>query len=121
MLHRTANFIITSSVMGCLAIVAVALRLWAGTVRRMRSGAEDILIIIGLVRRFFIRQTTAPADHRKILALGLCICNIVEAALFEPGYSLDPGIPNVQVTSGPKVSYNLRLCSSSTIKARGGR
>ena len=41
--------------MGCLAIVAVALRLWAGTVRRMRRGAEDILIIIGLVRRFLTR------------------------------------------------------------------
>ena len=119
MLHRTANFIITSSVMGCLAIVAVALRVWAGTVRRMRRGAEDILIIIGLVRRFLSRRTTAPADHRKILALGLCICNIVEAALYEPGYSLNSDVSNVQVTSGPKVSFNFRVCSSSTTKATG--
>ena len=86
----------------------------------MRRGAEDILIIIGLVRHV-TGLTTAPADHRKILALSLCICNIVEAALFEPGYSMDSEIPNVQVTSGPKVSSNLGVCSSGTIKARGGR
>ena len=55
MFSRPTNLIITSSVMGCLAIVAVALRLCAGGVRRMRRGADDILIIIGLVRRFLTR------------------------------------------------------------------
>ena len=80
-----------------------------------------MLSIIGLVRRFLSRQITAPADHRRILALSLCICNIVEAALFEPGHSMDSDIPDVQVTSGPKVSSNLRVCSSGIIKARGGR
>lgn len=55
MFYRTAYLIIINSVMGCLAIVAVALRLWAGAVRKMRRGAEDILIIIGLVRHFRTR------------------------------------------------------------------
>ena len=55
MFSRPTNLIITSSVMGCLAIIAVALRLWAGGVRRMRRGADDVLIIIGLVRRFLTR------------------------------------------------------------------
>lgn len=55
MFSSSTNLIVTSSVMGCLAIVAVALRLWAGEIRRMRRGADDILIIIGLVRRFLSR------------------------------------------------------------------
>ena len=63
--------------------------------------------------------TTAPADHRKILALVLCICNIVGAALSEVGYL--PFQSNLLVNGGLKVSYNLRDCTSSTIKARGGR
>ena len=62
--HRSANLIITSSVMGCLAIVAVVLRLWAREVRRMRIGADDALIIIGLVRRFL-----AQLEPRLLLTI----------------------------------------------------
>ena len=55
MFNRSASLIITSSVMGCLAISAVALRLWAKTMRRIRIGADDFLILVGLVRRFLTR------------------------------------------------------------------
>ena len=41
--------------MGCLAVVAVALRLWARKVGRMKRGADDALIIVGLVRQFLAR------------------------------------------------------------------
>ena len=43
MFHRFANLIGTSSVMGCLAIAAVALRLWAKGIRRLKIGADDFL------------------------------------------------------------------------------
>lgn len=50
--------------MGCLAIVAVVLRLWARKVRRMKIGADDALIIIGLVRRFL-----AQLEPRLLLTI----------------------------------------------------
>lgn len=37
--------------MGCLAIAAVALRLWAKGIRRLKIGVDDILIVVGLVYR----------------------------------------------------------------------
>jgi hypothetical protein len=52
MFYRSANLIITSSVMGCLAIAAVALRFWARKMRKMNMGADDILSFVGLVRLF---------------------------------------------------------------------
>ena len=64
MFYRSANLIITSSVMGCLAIVAVALRLWAREVRRTRIGADDALLIIGLVSRFL-----AQLEPRLLLTI----------------------------------------------------
>ena len=36
--------------MGCLAVVAVALRLWAKGLRKNCIAADDILIVAGLVR-----------------------------------------------------------------------
>ena len=64
MQYRSAKLIITSSVMGCLAIVAVALRLWAKTVGRMKIGADDALIIIGLVK-----QSLAWLEPRQLLTI----------------------------------------------------
>ena len=64
MFNRLANLIITSSVMGCLAVAAVALRLWAKKLRRMKMGADDALIIIGLVRRFL-----AQLEPRLLLTI----------------------------------------------------
>ena len=55
MFYRSASLIITSSVMSCLAISAVALRFWAKKMRKIRIGADDWLLIIGLVRLFLIR------------------------------------------------------------------
>lgn len=56
MFYRSASLVITSSVMSCLAIVAVGLRFWAKRVRRSRIGADDFLIVIGLVRLFFAQH-----------------------------------------------------------------
>jgi hypothetical protein len=49
MFYRSASLIITAVVMGSLAIAAVALRLWAVSVRRSKIGTDDYLILIGLV------------------------------------------------------------------------
>ena len=64
MYHRSAKLIITSSVIGCLAIGAVALRLWARKVGRMKIGADDALIIIGLVK-----QSLAWLEPRRLLTI----------------------------------------------------
>ena len=87
MFHRSANLIITSSVMGCLAITAVALRLWAKSIRRLESGADDLLIVGGLVNTSLFQPVRSAtfANHCKILALALCVCNIVGAATFRFG------------------------------------
>lgn len=73
--------------MGCLAIAAVALRLWAKRIRRIKIGADDFLILIGLVNRSLPHpdRIATFADHCKFLALGLCVCNIVGAARFRLG------------------------------------
>lgn len=76
MFYRSANLIVTSSVMGCLAIVAVALRLWAGAIRKMRRGVEDILIIVGLVRHLLARLglrflLTIPRFWRLVYAFAM--------------------------------------------------
>ena len=52
MFYRSANLIITSSVMACLAIIAVGVRFWVRGARRIRVGADDFLIVFGLVRLF---------------------------------------------------------------------
>lgn len=50
MFLRSATLIITSSVMGSLAIAAVTLRLWAKGMRKTtKMGADDALIVLGLV------------------------------------------------------------------------
>ena len=46
---RSANLVITSSVMMALAIVAVILRLWARRKRGIKIEIDDVLVIIGLV------------------------------------------------------------------------
>jgi len=60
MFHRSASLIVTSSVMGCLAIVAVALRLWGLGRRRMKTGADDFLIIVGLVSNLLASWNYGP-------------------------------------------------------------
>lgn len=49
MYYRSANLVITACVMGFLAIAAVVLRFGAKRIRKLRVGAEDYLIVIGLV------------------------------------------------------------------------
>lgn len=49
--------------MGCLAVVVVALRLRAKGLRKDSIGADDILIVVGLVRSSFTLLNTALADH----------------------------------------------------------
>lgn len=84
MFYRSANLVVTASVMGCLAIVAVALRFWCKGIRRTKIGADDILIIVGLVR-LLCSSIAISADHWKLLALGLCVCNIIGAVQYRFG------------------------------------
>jgi hypothetical protein len=87
MFYRSASLIVTGSVIGSLATAAVVLRLWAVGIRRSKIGADDVLIVIGLVRS----SLSHPIDHQifpnchKVLALGLCVCNIIGAARFRFG------------------------------------
>lgn len=54
MFYRSTNLVITATVMGCLAIAAVALRMCAVGLRR-KMAADDVLIIVGLVRSSLIQ------------------------------------------------------------------
>lgn len=49
MFLRSASLIITSSMMACLAIAAVALRFWARRAKRIALGADDVFATVGLV------------------------------------------------------------------------
>ena len=101
MFHRSANLIITSSVMGSLAIAAVVLRLWAKGIRRLQIGADDFLIVGGLVNTSLLypARSATFADHCKVLALALCVCNIVGAAKFRFGDH------ELYIESGPLEGY----------------
>jgi hypothetical protein len=56
MFYQSANLIITSTVMGCLAIAAVAGRLWTKRQRKLAIALDDYLIIFGLVRKLFVLE-----------------------------------------------------------------
>ena len=73
--------------MGCLAITAVALRLWARKVGRMKLGADDALIIIGLVK-----QSLAQLEPRILLTIASFWRSVCAFATLSEQRNSDPEI-----------------------------
>ncbi|QKX56013.1 uncharacterized protein TRUGW13939_03113 [Talaromyces rugulosus] len=82
MFLRSANLIIISSVLGFLAIAAVALRFLCKRKRKARVTIDDYLIILGL-----------------ILALSICVCTIIGAAKYRFGNH------EIYIESGPLAGW----------------
>jgi hypothetical protein len=63
MFHRSVALIVVAVLMGSLATAVVGLRLWAVKVRSRKWGADDVFIVVGLVRSSCTEPGTLIESH----------------------------------------------------------